>query len=104
VGGGGTSFQPIALRESVDADNPIHAWLRTFSSSFDERATKIVMDAGRAVHRPNSPELVYEPQIYDSSLRTAAALLDRCLRYRNQMGADGLLIVPTVSVSVTGKG
>lgn len=76
-----------ALKDSTRAEDPINEWLKTFEPTFDERAIAIVMNAGRGVHRSvSTPELMYEPQLYESSLRSAAALLDRCLRYRNEMG------------------
>lgn len=76
-----------ALGIAAAADDPIHEWLKTFKLTFDDRATGILIDAAAYVYRPNYPaELRYEPQLYDASLRSASALLDRCLRYRNEMG------------------
>jgi len=69
-----------ALRTAAPADDPIHDWLKTFQSSFDDRATDIVT---KASSQPNV--LRYEPQLYEALLRGAAVLLDRCLRYRNDM-------------------
>jgi len=76
-----------ALNGAAAADDPIHEWLKTFESSFDARATNIVIAAAPYIYRPNkATELRYEPQLYDASLRSASILLDRCLRYRNEMG------------------
>lgn len=76
-----------ALAATANKDDPIHDWLKTFKLSFDDRATAIVLDAVKTLHRTGkNSELRYEPQLYDASLRSASALLDRCLRYRNEMG------------------
>jgi hypothetical protein len=90
--------------EAQDAD-PIHRWLQTFTLSFDDRASSIILAAAATVGQTNNPfhfpplytpfaarprtaaDLTYEPQLYDGLLRSASALLDRCLRYRNEMGS-----------------
>jgi hypothetical protein len=75
------------LPNAAKSNDPIHEWLKTFAPSFDERATKIVLDSVTSMNRPGSAsELRYEPELYDVSLRSAATQLDRCLRYRNEMG------------------
>src|ERR1700733_9883787 len=75
------------LQSSVESEDPIHNWLNTFMVSFDERATSIVLNTSSSLTRPErSSELFYEPQLYDASLRSASLQLDRCLRYRNEMG------------------
>jgi hypothetical protein len=75
------------LRNAAKAEDPIHAWIDTFTPSFDERATAIVLNAVVSVPRTGSAgELRYEAELYDISLRSAAVQLDRCLRYRNEMG------------------
>jgi hypothetical protein len=75
------------LQSAASPDDPIHKWLHTFSRSFDDLASEIVLNSARNVLRDGTPtELKYEPQLYDSSLRSASGLLDRCLRYRNEMG------------------
>src|ERR1700722_10729501 len=77
-----------ALKAAAHADDPIHEWLKTFKVTFDDRATGIVLEAGKYVHRTSlAAELRYEPQLYDVSLRAASGLLDRCLSYRNEMGS-----------------
>lgn len=77
-----------ALRDAAQPDDPIHNWLNTFRLTFDDRATAIVLGAVSTLKKSAAqPNLVYEPQLYDVSLRGAAGLLDRCLRYRNEMGA-----------------
>jgi hypothetical protein len=77
-----------ALKSSAVTGDPIHDWLKTFEKSLDEVARNIVLEAGKYLYRVNKPsELKYEPQLYDSSLRSASVLLDRCLRYRNEMGS-----------------
>jgi hypothetical protein len=76
-----------ALRTEAETEDPIHDWLATFSSSFGERATGIVLGAKPMLYAsPSASALRYEPQLYDATLRGASALLDRCLRYRNDMG------------------
>jgi hypothetical protein len=76
------------LQSSAVSEDPIHNWLNTFVVSFDERAATIVLNATSSLSRPErSPELFYEPQLYDASLRSASLQLDRCLRYRNEMGS-----------------
>lgn len=76
-----------ALTAAAVAQDPIHNWLATFRGSFDDTAADIVVKAGGHIHRAGQPnELAYEPQLYEASLRGAAALLDRCLRNRNEMG------------------
>lgn len=75
------------LAQTAAKDDPIQRWLKVFQPTFDDRASKIVLDAAKAVFRSGSTtQLKYEPQMYDLSLRGAGALLDRCLRYRNEMG------------------
>jgi hypothetical protein len=75
------------LPNVAKADDPIHEWVKTFASSFDERATAIVLNSVSFMYRPAKPsELRYEPELYDVSLRSAAVQLDRCLRFRNEMG------------------
>jgi hypothetical protein len=75
------------LQSSADSEDPIHNWLNTFMVSFDERAAAIVLNTTASLVRPErNAELFYEPQLYDASLRSAALQLDRCLRYRNEMG------------------
>ena len=85
-----------AFNDAAEADDPIHEWLRTFKRTFDDHATEIVTAVAANIYRPVNPavssalqnpkELRYEPQLYDASLRSASILLDRCLRYRNEMG------------------
>jgi hypothetical protein len=76
-----------ALRATAQADDPIQDWLNTFQSSFDDHATDVVIKAAGNLYQAGSPALLkYEPQLYDVLLRSAAALLDRCLRYRTDMG------------------
>jgi hypothetical protein len=76
------------LQSSAESEDPIHNWLNTFIVSFDERAATIVLNATSSLSRPErSSELFYEPQLYDASLRSASLQLDRCLRYRNEMGS-----------------
>ena len=85
-----------ALNSEAVGDDPIHEWLKTFRPTFDDQATNIAISAAANIYRPISPnipkalqnpkELRYEPQLYDASLRSASILLDRCLRYRNEMG------------------
>jgi hypothetical protein len=75
------------LSSTAQMNDPIHAWIRTFLPGFDERSSTIVLNATPALTRPGvSTELRYDPEIYDLSLRSAATQLDRCLRYRNEMG------------------
>jgi len=77
----------VALKSAVLQDDPIHDWLKTFEVAFDDRATSIVLEAAKHAYQVAKPtELKYEPQLYDASLRSASVLLDRCLRYRNEMG------------------
>ena len=76
-----------SLRGAAHTDDPIHKWLLIFGSSFDVRATDIVVRASKEIYQPSTPgDLKYEPQLYDGLLRAATALLDRCLRYRVEMG------------------
>jgi hypothetical protein len=76
-----------ALSKAADDKDPIQEWLKVFQPTFDDRATRIILDAATGVFRSGSTtQLKYEPQMYESSLRGAGALLDRCLRYRNEMG------------------
>lgn len=76
-----------ALKSTAHQDDPIHEWLKTFKVGFDDRSASIVLEAGKHIQRITPPtELKYEPQLYDASLRSASVLLDRCLRYRNEMG------------------
>ena len=75
------------LAQTAKTDDPIHDWMKTFLQSFDERAAMIVLEATGSLPRLGNPtELRYEPELYDSSLRSASVQLDRCLRYRNEMG------------------
>jgi hypothetical protein len=75
-----------ALQGAAQPQDPIHEWLKTFDQTFDERSAKIVLDATTTLQTGYGGELVNEPQLYDGLLRSAAALLDRCLRYRLDMG------------------
>ena len=76
-----------ALLAAAHEGDPIHRWLKTFDLTFDDRASSIVLDGTSKLHSPsNAMKLRYEPQLYEASLRSASALLDRCLRYRNEMG------------------
>ena len=76
-----------ALGSAVRSDDPIHKWLGTFSETIEDRTAEIVMRSVSLLTRPDkSPELRYEPQLYDLVLRGAATQLDRCLQYRNEMG------------------
>jgi hypothetical protein len=73
------------------ANDPIVDWMKTFLPMFGERATTIVLNAVNSLYRTDMPagkppELRYEPELYDAMLRSAAIQLDRCLRYRNEMG------------------
>jgi len=73
--------------ERLSVDGPILDWIRTFLPMFGERATTVVLNAVNALYRTDKPaELRYEPELYDAMLRSASAQLDRCLRYRNEMG------------------
>jgi hypothetical protein len=75
------------LKSSCQPHDPIHDWLDTFMQSFDERATRMVLNTVSSLSRSGrTNELYYEPQLYDASLRSAAVQLDRCLRYRNELG------------------
>jgi hypothetical protein len=75
------------LPNAAKPNDPIHEWIKTFAASFDERANTIVLNSATLMNRPGkATELRYEPQLYDLSLRSAAVQLDRCLRYRNEMG------------------
>lgn len=77
-----------ALQQTANPHDPIHAWLSVFRTSFDERAIDIIVGAKPSLYAsPAATSLRYEPQLYDATLRGAAALLDRCLRYRNDMGS-----------------
>lgn len=77
-----------ALEKATRGDDPIRVWLDTFTPTFDDRATQILLNATTAVTRPGkATELRYEPELYDGTLRSASNLLDRCLRYRNEMGS-----------------
>jgi hypothetical protein len=74
--------------QRLAAEDPIVEWIRTFLPMFGERATTVVLNAVNALYRPDKPaELRYEPELYDAMLRSAAIQLDRCLKYRNEMGA-----------------
>jgi hypothetical protein len=76
-----------ALARTAHDNDPIHKWLKVFQPTFDDRAAKVTLDAGTDVFRSGSTtELRYEPELYEASLRGAGVLLDRCLRYRNEMG------------------
>jgi len=76
-----------ALVGPAHDDDPIHEWLKVFQPTFDDRAAKVTLDAATNVFRSGSTtELRYEPELYEASLRGAGVLLDRCLRYRNDMG------------------
>jgi hypothetical protein len=77
----------VIAAEPILKNDPIQDWLATFDTSFDERAASIVLSAAKYAHPAGSAEPNYEPQLYDASLRAASVLLDRCLRYRNQMGS-----------------
>jgi len=73
--------------QRLAADDPITDWIKTFLPMFSERATAIVLNAVSTLYRTDKPaELRYEPELYDAMLRSAAVQLDRCLRYRNEMG------------------
>jgi hypothetical protein len=73
--------------QRLSADGPIVDWIKTFLPMFGERATTVILNAVNALYRTEKPaELRYEPQLYDAMLRSAALQLDRCLRYRNEMG------------------
>jgi len=73
--------------QRLSVDGPILDWIRTFLPMFGERATTVVLNAINALYRTDKPaELRYEPQLYDAMLRSASAQLDRCLKYRNEMG------------------
>jgi hypothetical protein len=75
------------LLRTAQANDPIHEWIKTFLPGFDERSSAIVLGATSALARPGRPaELRYDPELYDISLRSSAMQLDRCLRYRNEMG------------------
>jgi hypothetical protein len=77
-----------ALNSSAHGDDPIHEWLKTFAQTFDEHSAAIVLSSTTNVHKNgNSGPLTYEPQLYESLLRSSAGLLDRCLRYRVEMGS-----------------
>lgn len=76
-----------ALGKATKPADPIHTWLKTFDVTFDERAANIILDATSQVYRQGSTSLLrYESQLYEGLLRSAAVLLDRCLRYRLEMG------------------
>ena len=77
-----------SLGEVAQAEDPIHAWLKTFEDSFDAQTSVIVLNAVAGVAGPaGTGQFRYEPQLYDASLRSAAALLDRCLQYRLAMNS-----------------
>ncbi|MCP3442007.1 hypothetical protein [Bradyrhizobium sp. CCGUVB14] len=69
-----------SLRATAPGGDPIHDWLKTFDTGFDGRTTDVVV---KAAGQPNVSK--YEPQLYEILLRSAGVLLDRCLRYRNDM-------------------
>jgi hypothetical protein len=76
----------IAL-QAVDASDPVIAWLKTFDESFDALSTRAVIAGAATIGRPGSKlELRYEPQLFEAWLKSASALLDRCLEYRREMG------------------
>jgi hypothetical protein len=75
------------LGAAAHAQDPIHRWLAIFNTSFDVRAAGIVIQARNHIYQGGgSTVLRYEPQLYDGLLRAATVLLDRCLRYRVEMG------------------
>ncbi len=76
-----------SLRKSAKGDDPIHDWVAVFNSNFEDLVTDAAIQASRSVNAGGSAGggLRYEPQLYDGLLRSAAALLDRCLRYRLEM-------------------
>lgn len=77
----------VELKNHASHDDPIHEWLSIFRDTFADRASKIVINGGARTHRKSNPQqLRYEPQLYEGSLRGASILLDRCLKYRNELG------------------
>jgi hypothetical protein len=72
------------------ADDPMPTWAETFSSTFDRRARRIVVDTAAALADPTQfgpgRDPPYTTHLYDVWLRSAAGLLDRCLAYRREMG------------------
>jgi len=77
-----------ALSTEADDEDPIHEWLKVFEEGFVDRVASMLIQAGSRVTNPHQPSgLRYEPQLYDALLRNASMLLDRCLRYRAQLGS-----------------
>jgi hypothetical protein len=75
------------LARVAQPTDPIHEWVRTFLPGLDERSSAIVLNASSSLLRPGvATQLRYDPELYEMSLRSASAQLDRCLRYRNEMG------------------
>jgi hypothetical protein len=76
------------LSATAHASDPIHDWIKTFLPGFEERSSAIVLGATSLLVRPSVPgQLRYDPELFDMSLRSASVQLDRCLRYRNEMGS-----------------
>jgi hypothetical protein len=80
------NFREAKIKLTTELGNTELAdWLRVFNKSVDEHSIEAVKRGGNAVL--TAYRFVYEPQHIEDLLRSASALLDQALAYRNDLAA-----------------